>query len=34
MNDLELRAWVLFVDVVKKFLSNHRTENYNVLVEK
>ena len=34
MNDLELRAWVSFVDEVKNFLGNHRTENYKELVEK
>ena len=34
MNDLELRAWTSFVDVVKNFLGNHRAENYNELVEK
>ena len=30
MNDLELRAWTLFVEV-KKFLGNRRTENYKEL---
>ena len=34
MNDLELRAWTSFVDVVKTFLGNGRVENYKELVEK
>ena len=35
MNDAELRAWTLFVDVGKKnFLGNRRGENYKELVEK
>ena len=33
MNDLELRDWTSFVDVVKNFLGNRRAENYE-LVEK
>ena len=28
MNDLKLRVWTSFVDLVKKFLGNHRAENY------
>ena len=31
---MELHAWTSFVDVVKNFLGNRRTENYNELVEK
>ena len=34
MNDLELRVWISFVDVVKNFSGNRRTENYNKLMEK
>ena len=33
MNDLELRAWTSFIDVVKNFIGNHRTENYREVVE-
>ena len=33
-NDLELHAWRLFLDVVKKFLDNDQVENYKELVEK
>ena len=28
MNDLELRAWTTFIDVVKNFLGNRQAENY------
>ena len=34
MNDLELRAWTSFFEVIKKFLGNRRTENYKEFVEK
>ena len=34
MNDLELYARTSFVDVVKNFFDNCRTENYNEFVEK
>ena len=34
MNDLELPGWRSFVDVMKIFLSNNRTENYKELMEK
>ena len=34
INDLELRTWTSFVDVVKKFLGNGQAENYEKLVEK
>ena len=34
MNDLELRAWTSFVDVVENFLDNHQAENYKELLKK
>ena len=34
MNDLELHAWILFVDVMKNFLGKYRAENYKELMEK
>ena len=34
MNDLELSALILFVDMTKNFFGNRRTENYKELVEK
>ena len=34
MNDLELCAWTLFVDVVKNFLGNHWAKNYKELIKK
>ena len=34
MNDLELHAWILFIDIVKNFLGNCRAKNYKELVEK
>ena len=34
MNDLELRHWTSFVDVVKNILDSRRAENYKELVEK
>ena len=34
MNDLELRAWISFVDGRNNFLSNRWAENYKELVEK
>ena len=34
MNNLELRTWASFVDVVKNFLGHCRAENYKKLVEK
>ena len=33
MNNLELRSWTSFADVVKDFLGNRRAENYKKLVE-
>ena len=33
MNDLELRAWPSFVDMLKNFFGNRWTENYKELVE-
>ena len=34
MNDLELYAWTLFVDMVKNFLDNWLAEKYMEFVEK
>ena len=34
MNDLKLRTWTSFVDVVKNSLGNHRDENFKELIEK
>ena len=34
MNDLELCAWTLFVDMVKNLLGNQQTKNYKEIVAK
>ena len=34
MNDLELRTWTSFVDMMKNFLGNRQAKNYKELVEK
>ena len=33
MNDLELRAWTSFVDMVKNFLGNCQAKNYKLVVK-
>ena len=34
MNELELRAWASFVDMVKNFFGNRQAKNFNELAEK